>query len=128
MVIPGTNGKFLKSKPELEVYEQLKALGIKPDYEPYKIPYVVPERSTYYVPDFVLPNGIVIEVKGRLLSDDRKKMLLVKEQNPKLDIRFCFQRPKNPINKGAKTTCADWASKNGFLWCDRVIPQAWILE
>ena len=36
-----------------------------------------------YTPDFVLPNGIIIETKGRFTVADRRKHLLIKKQHPK---------------------------------------------
>jgi hypothetical protein len=62
------------------------------------------------------------------MTEDRKKHLLVKEQNPNLDIRFLFQNSKNKINKGSKTTYADWAIKNGFKFADKIVPDEWINE
>jgi hypothetical protein len=90
--------------------------------------YEKPATKHKYTPDFVLPNGIVVETKGRLTTSDRQKMILVVEHNPSKDIRFVFQRAKNPIRKGSKTTYGMWADKNGFLWADGEIPQAWLNE
>ena len=44
-----------------------------------------------YKPDFVLNNGIIIEAKGWFKARDRVKHLLIQEQYPELDIRFCFR-------------------------------------
>ena len=57
-----------------------------------------------YTPDFELPNGIIIESKGRFVAADRKKHLLVQKQHPELDIRFVFSNSKAKISKGSKTT------------------------
>ena len=76
--------------------------------------------------DFILPNGIIIESKGRFVPDDRKKHLKVREQNPKLDIRFVFSNSRNKIRKGSKTTYAMWCEKNNFLYADKRIPDEWI--
>lgn len=76
----------------------------------------------------MLPNGIIIEAKGVLYSEDRQKHLLIKKQYPDLDIRFVFQNPKNKLYKGSKTTYADWAEKNGFKYSTRQIPDAWFRE
>lgn len=78
-----------------------------------------------YLPDFVLGNGIVVECKGRLTSADRKKMLLVKKQNPKKDIRLLFMC-NNKLNPRSKTRYSDWAEKNGFPWALKRIPQEWL--
>ena len=39
--------------------------------------------------------------EGYIKREDRKKHLLVKEQQPSLDIRFVFGNSKNKIYKGA---------------------------
>ena len=93
-------------------------------YEPNKIKYVLENN---YIPDFVLPNGIYIEVKGFLKPSDRRKMIAVRDQNPELDIRFVFQR-NNLLAKLSKSTYGDWADKHGFLWCTYPhIPTDWLL-
>ena len=97
-------------------------------YEQLKIKYTVPPRTAQYTPDFELPNGIIIETKGRFTLDDRKKHLLIKEQHPEKDIRFVFSRSKTPISKGSPTTYAHWCEKNGFKYADKWIPEAWIQE
>ena len=77
-----------------------------------------------YTPDFVLPNGVIVECKGRLTVHDRTKHLMIKAQHPELDIRFVFQY-NNPITKGSKTRYTDWAEKHGFLWAMKYIPKEW---
>jgi hypothetical protein len=79
-----------------------------------------------YTPDFVLPNGIIIETKGRFTVADRRKHLLIKKQHPKLDIRFVFENENNKLRKGSKTSYGKWCEKNDFLYCTRVIPQTWL--
>lgn len=106
----------------------LRSRNIDGNYEAYKIEYVVPESNHTYTPDFVLPNGIIIESKGVWDSDDRKKHLLIKQQNPHLDIRFVFSRSKSKIYKGSKTTYADFCEKNGFKYADKEIPEEWLKE
>jgi hypothetical protein len=56
------------------------------------------------------------------------KHLLVKTSNPELDIRILFQTPNNKITKNSKTTYADWADKNGYLWAAKEIPKEWLEE
>lgn len=97
-------------------------------YEAEKIEYTVPERVAKYTPDFRLPNGIFVETKGRFLTADRQKHLLIKKQRPSLDIRFVFSRGAAPIYKGSATTCAEWAEKHGFKWAEKRIPESWIVE
>ena len=71
---------------------------------------------------------MVIEFKGRFQGADRKKLLLVKQQWPDLDLRIVFQK-NNPINKGSETKCSDWCNRYGFKWYVGIsLPQEWIDE
>jgi len=103
-------------------------MGVPFSYESHVIRYVKPVTKHRYTPDFFLANYIVIESKGRFLPEDRKKHLLVKEQHPDLDIRFVFSNANSRINKTSTTTYAMWCEKNGFLYANKMIPQAWIDE
>lgn len=96
-------------------------------YEEFKIKYEVNEVRTY-TPDFELPNGIIIESKGRFVAADRKKHLLVKKQHPDLDIRFVFSNSNAKISKGSKTTLGMWCDKHGYMYADKLIPEEWIKE
>ena len=107
------------------ISEDLKKRGVDFGYETVKIKWQLIESKTY-TPDFILPNGIIIESKGRFVPDDRKKHLKVREQSPKLDIRFVFSNSRNKIRKGSKTTYAMWCEKNNFLYADKRIPDEWI--
>lgn len=114
-----------RSGLEDRVSQQLKKLSVPVKYEELKIKYEVHDFRTY-TPDFELPNGIIIETKGRFVLDDRKKHLLIKKQHPDLDIRFVFSNSNAKINKGSKTTYGMWCDKNGFLYADKLIPEEWI--
>lgn len=117
-----------RSRFEERVEAALIAAGVKPEYETIKIKYEVPSREATYTPDFKLPNGIIVEAKGVFDTEDRQKHILIKQQHPELDIRFCFQRTSSAIYKGSKTTYADWCAKHGFRYCEKVVPQSWIDE
>lgn len=117
-----------RSGIEQDISEQLKKKNIDADYEPFKIPYVMPESYHTYTPDFVLGNGIVLESKGRFLHADRKKHQLIQEQYPDLDLRFVFSSSRSRLRKGSKTTYAIWCEKNGFLYADKVVPIDWLKE
>ena len=114
-----------KSGLEETISIQIKGKGIDVKYESEKIPYIIPASNHTYNPDFKLPNGIFVETKGRFVAADRKKHLLVKSQNPKLDIRFVFSNSKNKITKSSKTSYGDWCDKNGFKYADKIIPEDW---
>ena len=114
-----------RSGLEDRISKQLKALSVPVKYEEMKIEYHINETRKY-TPDFELPNGIIIESKGRFVVADRKKHLLIKKQHPHLDIRFVFSNSKAKINKGSKTTYGMWCDKHGFLYADKLIPEEWI--
>lgn len=111
----------------MKISDYLKELDIPVVYEAIKIEW---EDLMYrtYTPDFVLPNGIIIESKGRFTAADRRKHIEIKKQHPKLDIRFVFYNSRNKLSKGAKTTYQGWCDKNKFLYHDRIVPLEWIQE
>ena len=117
-----------RSGLEVKNQDYLKSLGIDGQYEENYLIYIVPSSEHKYTPDFVLPNGIIIETKGVWDAEDRKKHLLIKEQHPELDIRFVFTRSKAPIYKGSKTTYASFCEKNNIKYADKLIPREWIDE
>ena len=116
-----------RSGLESKVSAQLSEAGVDFEYETFKIEYQVNETRKY-TPDFRLPNGIIVETKGRFVAADRKKHLLVQQQHPDLDIRFVFSNSKAKLNKGARSTYADWCQKHGFLYADKTIPEEWLNE
>jgi hypothetical protein len=116
-----------RSGLEERVSEELDKSGVKYEYETQKIKYRVEEDRTY-TPDFILPNGIIVETKGRFTVADRKKHLLIQKQHPKLDIRFVFQNSRAKLYKGSKTTYAQWCDKQGFMYADKSIPEEWIWD
>lgn len=97
-------------------------------YEKVKLKYIRPASEHIYTPDFKLPNGIIVETKGRFLLADRMKHIMVKKHNPDVDIRFVFSNSNARISKASKTTYAMWCRKHGFLFADKTIPEEWINE
>ena len=117
-----------RSGLEERIAEQLDELGVSYTYEKVKLKYIKPASSHVYTPDFQLPNGIIVESKGRFLAPDRQKHLLVKKHNPELDIRFVFSNSNARISKTSRTTYAMWCRKNGYQYADKLIPQEWLNE
>ena len=117
-----------KSGLETRIDAQLQSKGIDGEYEKHELEYTIPATHHTYKPDFRLPNNIFIESKGWFLPEDRKTHLLIKEQNPDVDLRFVLQSPNGKIYKGSKTTYSQWCEKNGFKWASKEIPQEWIDE
>jgi hypothetical protein len=112
-----------RSKLELRFAEDLTKHGIKFDYETMTIPYL---KEHTYTPDFILPNGVIIETKGFWRSADRTKHKLIREQHPTLDIRFVFQNAKNKLAKKSKTTYAEYCDRKGWLWAEGLLPLKWL--
>lgn len=106
------NSKF-RSKFEERLSKHLEYLGFK--YEPIKINYTIPESKHKYIPDFVRGN-LIYELKGRWSASDRKKIKLLVEQHSEWNIIMIFQNPNIKINKGSKTSYADYCDKNGIQW------------
>ncbi len=104
---------------------QLTRVGVSYSYESMKLSYVL-EKT--YTPDFILDNGIIIEAKGYWEPADRTKHLKVREANPDLDIRFCFQNAWNRLSKRSSTTYATWCDKHKFKWSHQRIPEEWLLQ
>jgi len=117
-----------RSGLEATIAAMLAAAKVPAQFEPFKIPFVQPEKQRTYTPDFLLPNHILIETKGMLTLADRQKHEFIQAQRPELDIRFVFQNAKGKLSKGSKTTYAMWAEKKGFKWAHKTIPDEWLTE
>lgn len=109
----GFEERVAKSNPEAE-------------HEPSE-PKVTYSMCKRYIPDFVLSNGVIVEAKGYFESKDRTKMLLVKKQNPGLDIRLLFQRANNRLTKSVNSLMYwQWAERHNFPWSEgETIPKEW---
>jgi hypothetical protein len=116
-----------RSGLEDSVSQSLERQGVDFEYESTKIEWV-DHKVRKYTPDFILPNGIIIETKGRFVAADRRKHLEIKKQHPELDIRFVFSNSRNKLTKVSKTTYAKWCEQKGFKWADKDIPKEWINE
>jgi len=111
--------------------KQIEAAGLTVHFESDKLAYNWPSRKSKYTPDFkiVTKNGqFFIESKGRFTVSDRQKHLLIKEQHPDIEIRFVFQNQNAKLYRGSKTSYADWATKHGFKFAHKRIPDDWLQE
>ena len=114
-----------RSGLEERVADLLVELGISYEYETTKIDYTI---EHVYTPDFILPNGVVLETKGFWEPEDRRKIKAVKAQNPDLDLRMVFQSPFNKISKKSKTTYAKWCDRHDIPWTSfHNIPLEWLI-
>lgn len=110
---------------EQTLANQLQRSGVAFEYETVKLEY---QKIATYTPDFILPNGIIIEAKGVWTVEDRTKHLLVREQHPHLDIRLVFMNAFNKIRKGSNTTYARWCEKKNILYANKTIPKSWLSQ
>jgi hypothetical protein len=108
---------------EQTLANQLQRSGVAFEYETVKLEY---RKIATYTPDFILPNGIIIEAKGVWTVEDRTKHLLVRQQHPHLDIRLVFMNAFNKIRKGSNTTYARWCEKKNILYANKTIPKSWL--
>lgn len=110
-----------RSGYEGRVAKAAEARGAK--HESDRVKYL---KECTYIPDFTLPNGVMVEAKGYFTSEDRSKMCYVRDQRPELDIRILFQDASKKLNKASKTTYGEWATKKGFIWhSGDSIPDEW---
>ena len=68
-----------------------------------------------YTPDFILRNGIIIELKGKFTSQMRTKMLSVVRYNPDKDIRMVFSKD-NWLTKNHNERYSDWCKRNNIKY------------
>jgi hypothetical protein len=132
--------KAKRSGFERRIAKDLTDRGVRYRYEPdsfvyYKKPYkpvcrecgsknVASVRS--YTPDFYLPDhGFYIETKGKFTPADRKKMQLVREANPEVDIRLVFMTDNKTTKTGTKRY-SDWSRENGFDYSVGNVPKNWL--
>ena len=96
--------KIAESKGLILTYEDPRSL----------LSFITQPKKRVYHPDFTAAPGWYIETKGRMVSADRAKLVLIKEQHPTARILIIFQRPGHTISKQSKTTYSAWADKHGF--------------
>jgi hypothetical protein len=122
------NPKY-RSGFEKQTAQLLQKKKILFEYESDNIDYVIEHK---YKTDFKIlkkdGTPMFIETKGYMDSQSRRKYVAVKKYNPNIDLRFIFQNSKNKIRKGSKTSYGDWATKQGFKWSEKTIPQDWLRE
>lgn len=113
-----------RSESEARVASALTGTGAT--YESVRFQY--PSKVRTYLPDFILPNGILLEVKGWFTPADRAKLKAVVAEHPDLDIRLVLDTPHQWTTKKKTMTNAQWCEKNGFPWAAKEVPQEWIDE
>lgn len=118
---PSRTPKF-RSNFEVSVAQDLTARKVRFEYETLVVPYTL---FCTYNPDFVLPNNIIVETKGVLDEETKRKMLAAKLQNDQLDIRFLFM---SKASKKNKVLWERWCNKNNYKFAYDVVPESWVSE
>ena len=94
--------------------------GVEAAHEAEVLTYIQPAQKRRYTVDFTLKAApsLIVEAKGRFTSQDRKKMLLIKEQYPDRQIVMVFGNARNRLSKISGTTYGDWCDRNGIAWIE----------
>lgn len=79
-----------------------------------------------YTPDFFLPNGLVVEAKGRLDPPTRTQLLAVMESNPDKELVLLFAKD-NWMTKAHKNRYSDWCEKHNIDYSIGSIPDEWLV-
>ena len=128
----GATGYSFRSDFEQAIGSQLLENSADWSYETLTVPFVIPETSHKYTADFLCTKRdgtmMLIETKGIFKLADRKKHLYLRACWPDLDIRLLFMDANKKLQKGAKSTYGEWATKNGFKWAHKRIPKEWLKE
>lgn len=128
-----TKSNRYRSGLEREAARQLELAGCPFGYESEIIPYTKPAKAAKYHPDLILTkkdgSKMYIEMKGRFVTEDRQKHLLLRAQYPEIDLRIVFQNANAKISKTSSTTYRKWAESKGIKFSDKGrIPKEWIKE
>lgn len=102
------------------------ALARGATYEPVSLTFQGAPRR--YKPDLVLPNAIVVEIKGWFTPADRAKTEAVLKANPGLELRFVFDNPRAKLNRTSRTTYAEWCDARRIAWAAKDVPASWYAE
>lgn len=115
-----------KSRWERTIATELEKYKIPLQYEVDRLSYTIPESVHTYRPDFKISDTLYIEAKGIWDRKDREKILLIKQQYPKVTVCMAFQNANQKIYKRSKTTYAEWCEKNDIKWCHQGIRSEWL--
>ena len=115
----------MKSLGEVRCAADMDKMHIKWEYEAEKLKYQHKVQS--YTPDFLLIDGTLIEYKGKMTDETRKKLLSIKRCNPKRRLCIVFEKPNNKISSRPNSQRYwQWAESNGFEWSNQVIDKRWV--
>jgi hypothetical protein len=119
----------MKSMGEVRCAADMDARSIGWHYEAEKLEYQYTPQK--YTPDFTLydENGMLIEYKGKMTNETRKKLLAIKRCNPERRICLVFEKPNNKISSRKNAMRYwQWAERHGFEWSEHFVKEEWLLE
>lgn len=133
--LPKIGKRVVKNDFEYRTYQLLTGSVKDVEYEGERFEYTTQHT---YLPDFRVTtksgNVFYLETKGNGRAFDhsvRTKMIAVKEQHPEIDLRILFYSDGKigPKRKdGSFLKQSDWATKYGFTFAIRDIPEEWLNE
>jgi hypothetical protein len=116
----------MKSMGEVRCAADMDKRGIKWMYEYEKLVYQ--HNPQEYTPDFTLyaDNDMLIEYKGKMTDETRKKLLSIKRSNPERRLCIVFEQPNNKLSARPNASRYwQWAEKSGFEWSNQLVDEAW---
>jgi hypothetical protein len=64
--------------------------------------------------EVLLDGHTLLPIYSQFMSAHRKRLLLLLEENPDVELHLLFNNPNTPISKEVKKTYGEWAELNGF--------------
>jgi predicted nuclease of restriction endonuclease-like RecB superfamily len=115
----------MKSIGEVRCAADMDKRGIRWKYEDEKLTYQ--HEPQKYVPDFTIldTDDLLIEYKGKMTNETRKKLCSIKRCNPDKRICLVFEKSKNKLSARAKMRYWQWAEKEGFDWSELYVKDEW---
>jgi len=112
----------VKSILEVRTQAWLEEHKIPFGYESQRWVYQYPPQK--HKPDYSVPD-FVIECKGKMTREIRKKILAIINSNPDKKLVLVFEKPENKIEAGSKTTYGLWAKKHNIPYSAVVPDPKW---
>jgi hypothetical protein len=119
----------MKSMGEVRCAADMDRRGIPYHYEVERLTYIF--KPAKYTPDFTLYENdhILIEYKGKMTNQVRKKLLAIRDCNPNRTICLVFEKPNNKLSSRKNSMRYwQWAERNGFLWSEHFVREEWLNE
>ena len=114
-----------RSRFEYDVYNDNPQLDKALHYETTTLPYTM-TLTRKYKPDVLLPNGVVVELKGYFRTADEKHKLLALKASG-YDVRLLFQSANVKLVGAKAMTHEQWCEKHGFQYAiGSQIPESWL--